>query len=68
MLHLEAVSHTSRSALLNWTYPEGYDPGWFDVVYEVQYDGRWEDASKVGHHIVHFLFVLFTLLCGVDVR
>ena len=55
VLRREAVTLTSRSALLEWTYPEGFDPGWFDIVYEVQYDGRWEGPSKVWHHINHCL-------------
>ena len=45
--HLEEVSYTSMSVQLNWSEPEGYDPKWFDVVYELQCEGPWKDEPKV---------------------
>ena len=45
--HLEEVSYTSMSVQLNWSEPDGYDPKWFDVVYELQCEGPWKDEPKV---------------------
>ncbi|KAI0231352.1 hypothetical protein LSAT2_018285, partial [Lamellibrachia satsuma] len=57
--HLEAESYTSRSIQLNWTQPEGFDPDRFDVIYEIQYEGQWDNEPKatleVGNHLTYML-------------
>ncbi|KAI0230771.1 hypothetical protein LSAT2_018869, partial [Lamellibrachia satsuma] len=57
--HLEAESYTSRSIQLNWTQPEGFDPDRFDVIYEIQYEGQWDNEPKVtfevSNHLTHML-------------